>query len=77
MCPPLLCLKTLHLILLLMLRHLIPEWGFLGQRDKIYDKDFDHDYLDFLTLERSYLLKLGGNVVKRPQHMLMRVSVGN
>lgn len=28
------------------------------------------------TLERSYLLKINGKVVERPQHMLMRVSVG-
>ncbi|KAL8566682.1 Ribonucleoside-diphosphate reductase large subunit [Nucella lapillus] len=28
------------------------------------------------TLERSYLLKLGGKVAERPQHMLMRVAVG-
>ncbi|KAG2662334.1 hypothetical protein PVAP13_1KG524300 [Panicum virgatum] len=28
------------------------------------------------TLERSYLLKVDGKVVERPQHMLMRVSVG-
>ena len=28
------------------------------------------------TLERSYLLRIGGKVVERPQHMLMRVSVG-
>uniref|UniRef100_J3MBN5 Ribonucleoside-diphosphate reductase n=1 Tax=Oryza brachyantha TaxID=4533 RepID=J3MBN5_ORYBR len=42
----------------------------------IYDRDFDYDYFGFKTLERSYLLKLGGRVVERPQHMLMRVSVG-
>ena len=30
----------------------------------------------FQTLERSYLLKINGKVVERPQHMLMRVSVG-
>ncbi len=28
------------------------------------------------TLERSYLLRLNGQVVERPQHMLMRVSLG-
>lgn len=28
------------------------------------------------TLERSYLLRINGRVVERPQHMLMRVSVG-
>ncbi len=29
------------------------------------------------TLERSYLLKVNGTVVERPQHMLMRVAVSN
>ncbi|VAI62542.1 unnamed protein product [Triticum turgidum subsp. durum] len=42
----------------------------------IYDRDFDYDFFGFKTLERSYLLKVGGKVVERPQHMLMRVSVG-
>ncbi|KAI3723103.1 hypothetical protein L2E82_34451 [Cichorium intybus] len=42
----------------------------------IYDRDFDYDYFGFKTLERSYLLKIHGKVVERPQHMLMRVSVG-
>ncbi|CAL9076617.1 unnamed protein product [Musa textilis] len=42
----------------------------------IYDRDFDYDYFGFKTLERSYLLKVCGMVVERPQHMLMRVAVG-
>jgi len=42
----------------------------------IYDRDFSYDYFGFRTLERSYLMKLDGKVVERPQHMLMRVSVG-
>ncbi|MBN4062075.1 MAG: ribonucleoside-diphosphate reductase subunit alpha [Flavobacteriales bacterium] len=42
----------------------------------IYDRDFGYDYFGFRTLERSYLLKLDGQVAERPQHMLMRVSVG-
>ncbi|WCJ43333.1 Ribonucleoside-diphosphate reductase large subunit [Euphorbia peplus] len=42
----------------------------------VYDRDFDYDYFGFKTLERSYLLKIDGKVVERPQHMLMRVSVG-
>ena len=42
----------------------------------IYDRDFEYDYFGFKTLERSYLLKVHGKVVERPQHMLMRVSVG-
>jgi ribonucleoside-diphosphate reductase alpha chain len=42
----------------------------------IYDRDFNYDYFGFKTLERSYLLKLDGKVVERPQHMLMRVAIG-
>jgi ribonucleoside-diphosphate reductase alpha chain len=42
----------------------------------IYDRDFNYDYFGFKTLERSYLLKINGKVVERPQHMLMRVAVG-
>ncbi|KAH1237179.1 Ribonucleoside-diphosphate reductase large subunit [Glycine max] len=42
----------------------------------IYDRDFDYDYFGFKTLERSYILKVQGKVVERPQHMLMRVVVG-
>lgn len=42
----------------------------------IYDRDFRYDFFGFKTLERSYLLKLDGHIVERPQHMLMRVSVG-
>ena len=42
----------------------------------IYSRDFNYDYFGFKTLERSYLLKLNGEIVERPQQMLMRVSIG-
>jgi ribonucleoside-diphosphate reductase alpha chain len=42
----------------------------------IYDRDFGYDYFGFKTLEKSYLLKVDGNIAERPQHMLMRVAVG-
>ncbi len=42
----------------------------------IYDRDFAYDYFGFKTLERSYLMKIDGKVVERPQHLLMRVAVG-
>jgi len=42
----------------------------------IYNRDFNYDYFGFKTLERSYLLKINGKIVERPQHMLMRVAVG-
>jgi len=42
----------------------------------VYDRDFQYQYFGFKTLERSYLLKINGKCVERPQQMLMRVSVG-
>jgi ribonucleoside-diphosphate reductase alpha chain len=42
----------------------------------IYDRDFGYDYFGFKTLEKSYLLKLNNKIAERPQHMLMRVSIG-
>lgn len=42
----------------------------------IYDRDFGYNYFGFKTLERSYLLKIKGKIVERPQHMLMRVAIG-
>lgn len=42
----------------------------------IYDRDFSYDYFGFKTLEKSYLMKVDGQIAERPQHMLMRVAVG-
>jgi ribonucleoside-diphosphate reductase alpha chain len=42
----------------------------------IYDRDYGYDYFGFKTLERSYLLRLNGKIAERPQHMIMRVSIG-
>ncbi len=42
----------------------------------IYDRDFTFDFFGFKTLERSYLLRMDGKVVERPQHLLMRASIG-
>ena len=42
----------------------------------IYDRDYAFDFFGFKTLERSYLLRMEGKVTERPQHMLMRASVG-
>lgn len=42
----------------------------------IYDRDYSFDFFGFKTLERSYLLKMEGKVVERPQHLLMRAAVG-
>ena len=41
-----------------------------------YVRDYDIDYFGFKTLEKSYLLKVNGEIVERPQHMFLRVSLG-
>ncbi|CAM9645643.1 unnamed protein product [Chrysoparadoxa australica] len=41
-----------------------------------YERDTNFDFFGFKTLERSYLMRIGGRVVERPQHMFMRVAVG-
>jgi ribonucleoside-diphosphate reductase alpha chain len=41
-----------------------------------YTRDYNYDFFGYKTLERSYLMKLDGKIVERPQHMLMRVAVG-
>jgi ribonucleoside-diphosphate reductase alpha subunit len=40
-----------------------------------YNRDYLIDYFGFKTLERSYLFKLNGIIVERPQHMWMRVAI--
>jgi ribonucleoside-diphosphate reductase alpha chain len=41
-----------------------------------YERDFElFDYFGFKTLEKSYLQKIDGKVVERPQHMWMRVAI--
>ncbi|UXP34126.1 ribonucleoside-diphosphate reductase subunit alpha [Reichenbachiella agarivorans] len=55
---------------------IIKENAALLDSSIIYDRDFGYDYFGFKTLERSYLMKLDGHIVERPQHMLMRVAVG-
>ena len=42
----------------------------------MYERDFLIEYFGYKTLEYSYLLKVNGQVVERPQHMWLRVSVG-
>lgn len=39
-----------------------------------YDRDYIFDYFGFKTLERAYLIKIGSEVIERPQDMLMRVA---
>jgi ribonucleotide reductase alpha subunit len=41
-----------------------------------HERDYTYDFFGFKTLEKSYLLRMHGRVVERPQYMLMRVSIG-
>jgi len=41
-----------------------------------YSRDYLFDYFGFKTLEKSYLMKINGEPVERPQHMWMRVALG-
>jgi ribonucleoside-diphosphate reductase alpha chain len=41
-----------------------------------YERDYLFDYFGFKTLERSYLMRINGVLVERPQHMWLRVSLG-
>ena len=41
-----------------------------------WPRDYLIDYFGFKTLERSYLMRVNGTIVERPQHMWMRVAVG-
>ena len=39
-------------------------------------RDYTFDYFSFKTLEKAYLMKLGGKIVERIQYLFMRVSLG-
>jgi ribonucleotide reductase alpha subunit len=41
-----------------------------------YERDFLIDYFGFKTLEKSYLMKIKGKIIERPQHLFMRVALG-
>ncbi|CAE7474947.1 RNR1, partial [Symbiodinium pilosum] len=41
-----------------------------------YNRDLSYDYFGFKTLEKSYLLRVHGKIVERPQHLLMRAACG-
>lgn len=42
----------------------------------VHDRDYLIDYFGFKTLERSYLMKVNGVVLERPQYLWLRVSIG-
>jgi ribonucleoside-diphosphate reductase alpha chain len=54
----------------------------MDNKDKLnsvmkYERDYTYDYFGFKTLEKGYLAKDCNNkILERPQHLLMRVSIG-
>ena len=42
----------------------------------VHDRDFNFDYFGFMTLRKSYLLKIDNVPAETPQHLYMRVAVG-
>jgi ribonucleoside-diphosphate reductase alpha chain len=41
----------------------------------VHSRDHNFDYFGYKTLEKSYLLKMNGQVVERPQYMYMRTAI--
>lgn len=41
----------------------------------VHSRDLNFDYFGFKTLEKSYLLRINGKVVERPQYMYMRTAI--
>ncbi len=40
-----------------------------------YNRDFNFGYFAFMTLQKSYLIKIDNQIIERPQDMFMRVAV--
>lgn len=57
-------------------------WKFVEENAKAIDsaidfnRDLGYDYFGFKTLEKSYLLRVHGKIVERPQYMIMRAACG-
>lgn len=41
-----------------------------------HENDYNYSYFGFKTLEKSYLQKVNGTIIERPQYLLMRVALG-
>ena len=57
---------------------LIKTLGGKKEFDKVcdYDRDYLIEYFGFKTLEKSYLMRINGKIMERPQHMWLRVAIG-
>eukprot|EP00917_Polyrhabdina_sp_WS-2016_P010244 GHVP01022547.1.p1 GENE.GHVP01022547.1~~GHVP01022547.1.p1 ORF type:complete len:820 (+),score=133.23 GHVP01022547.1:196-2460(+) len=41
----------------------------------LHSRDFDLTFFGVKTVEKNYLLRIGDEIIERPQHMLMRVAI--
>jgi len=58
------------------LYHIVKKNSELFDNMIVDDRDYLLDYFGLKTLERSYLFKINGKIVERPQYMWLRVSIG-
>lgn len=64
--------------------HLLNDdtWAVLSENHALFDswldwgQDYGYNYFAIKTLQSSYLTKVDGVIIERPQHMLLRFSVG-
>ena len=54
---------------------LVEQYGERIMHEIDHNKDYEIDFFGFKTLEKSYLLKVDGNIVERPQYLFMRVAL--
>lgn len=54
---------------------IIMEHGDTIERMIDYERDFEFGYFGLLTLMKSYLIRVGDEIVERPQDMFMRVAL--
>jgi ribonucleoside-diphosphate reductase alpha chain len=57
---------------------LVKILGGKKEMDKVcdYERDYLIEYFGFKTLEKSYLIRINGKIMERPQHMWLRVAIG-
>ena len=41
-----------------------------------YTRDYTYDYFGIKTLQKCYLLRKNGEILERPQQLIMRVAIG-
>ncbi len=54
---------------------LVKKYGRQLDQHIVHTLDYEIDYFGYMTLNKSYLLRVNNNVVERPQYMWMRVAL--